>query len=137
MICHFVYLFFVYFCFVRCPAGQIQNGHDSPNRAECVYDTDCFGVNKCLNGGTCVASKTPWVTTRSSTCMCPPFFDGVRCEIVTDATYVLSGGKDFVIIIIFALAILLSKFCLFCFVLFCFVTAMIILKGKFEKTEHP
>jgi hypothetical protein len=39
--------------------------------------------------------------------MCPPFFDGVRCEIVTDATYVLSGGKDFVIIIIFALAILL------------------------------
>ena len=108
---HFVYLFFVYFCFVRCPAGQIQNGHDSPNRAECVYDTDCFGVNKCLNGGTCVASKTPWVTTRSSTCMCPPFFDGVRCEIVTDATYVLSGGKDFVIIIIFALAILLSKFC--------------------------
>ena len=112
----FVYYFWFHFCFVRCPAGQIQNGHDSPNRAECVYDTDCFGVNKCLNGGTCVASKTPWVTTRSSTCMCPPFFDGVRCEIVTDATYVLSGGKDFVIIIIFALAILLSKFCLFCFV---------------------
>ena len=64
--------------------------------------------------------------------MCPPFFDGVRCEIVTDATYVLSGGKDFVIIIIFALAILLSKFCLFCF-----VTAIIVLKVKFEKTEHP
>ena len=81
-----------------------------------------------------MASKTPWVTTRSSTCMCPPFFDGVRCEIVTDATYVLSGGKDFVIIIIFALAILLSKFC---FVLFYFVTAIIILKVKFEKTEHP
>merc|ERR1712223_1231112 len=86
-----------------CPAGQIRV---SPDRAECVYDTDCFGVNKCLNGGTCV-SQTPFQTGRSSACICPPFFDGVRCEIVTDATYVLSGGKDFVIIIIFALAILL------------------------------
>ena len=105
----FIYFFCSIFCFIsfhiRCPAGQIRV---SPDRAECVYDTDCFGVNKCLNGGTCV-SKTPFATS-TSTCICPPFFDGARCEIVTDAKYVITGGKDFVIIIIFSLAILLSKF---------------------------
>ena len=101
----FCSIFCSIFFHIRCPAGQIRV---SPDRAECVYDTDCFGVNKCLNGGTCV-SKTPFATS-TSTCICPPFFDGARCEIVTDAKYVITGGKDFVIIIIFSLAILLSKF---------------------------
>ena len=102
---NFLFYFLFYFFHIRCPAGQIRV---SPDRAECVYDTDCFGVNKCLNGGTCV-SKTPFAAS-TSTCLCPPFFDGARCEIVTDAKYVITGGKDFVIIIIFSLAILLSKF---------------------------
>ena len=96
--------YFVYFSF-RCPAGQIRV---SPDRAECVYDADCFGVNTCLNGGTCV--KEYLYSGRQSFCHCPLNFEGPRCEISTDQTVYLSGGKDFVIIIIFALATLLSKF---------------------------
>ena len=110
----FVYIFvcFIYFIFpFRCPVGQIRV---SPDRAECVYDADCFGVNTCLNGGTCI--KEYLYSGRPSFCHCPLNFEGPRCEISTDQTIYLSGGKDFVIIIIFALAILLSKFGLFCLV---------------------
>lgn len=106
----FVYLRFLFLFTFRCPVGQKRSG---PDGNDCVYDADCFGVNKCLNGGTCV--KDPPFYGLSSVCLCPPFFEGPRCELATDATYVLSGGKDFVIIIIFALAILLSKFWFFCF----------------------
>ena len=90
--------------------GQIRA---SPERAECVYDSDCFGVNRCLNGGTCISEKG---YSGHTLCLCPSFFEGPRCDIATDKTYVLTGGRDFIIIIIFAIATLLSKFCFVVFI---------------------
>lgn len=106
------FTFFILFLLIlfRCPAGQIRV---SPDRAECVYDADCFGVNTCLNGGTCI--KEYLYSGRPSFCLCPINYEGPRCEISTDQTVYLSGGKDFVIIIIFALATLLSKFLVYHF----------------------
>ena len=107
-LCFVSYVFiFVCFCLHRCPVGQIRL---SPDRSECVFDSDCFGVNTCLNGGTCIAAHPYSIYATESSCLCPPFYEGLRCEIITDQNYVITGGKDFVIIIIFALAILLSKF---------------------------
>ena len=74
-------------------------------------------MNQCLNGGTCISENGftgptfsgPGISTRTL-CLCPPFYEGARCEIVTDKNITLTGSRDFVIIIIFAIASLLSKF---------------------------
>ena len=102
----------MFLCFYRCPDGQVRA---SPERAECVYDSDCFGVNQCLNGGTCISengfSGSGYSISGRTLCLCPPFFEGARCEIATDGrTVILTGSRDFIIIIIFAIATLLSKF---------------------------
>ena len=114
----FVFLFSLTFFFrsffCRCPEGTIRA---TPERAECVFDSDCFGVNQCLNGGTCISENGftgptfsgPGISARTL-CLCPPFYEGARCEIVTDKNITLTGSRDFVIIIIFAIASLLSKF---------------------------
>ena len=136
MITYLLYLFI--FClffsflsfFFRCPLGQIRA---SPERAECVFDSDCFGVNQCLNGGTCISESDFRFATsgsgrsisggrsltsgtfhgsrsRSRTfCRCPASFEGQRCETVK-GPITLNANRDFVIIIIFAIATLLSKF---------------------------
>ena len=113
MFSFFLHFFFVFFS-CRCPEGTIRA---TPERAECVFDSDCFGVNQCLNGGTCISENGftgptfsgPGISTRTL-CLCPPFYEGARCEIVTDKNITLTGSRDFVIIIIFAIASLLSKF---------------------------
>ena len=82
-----------------CPLGLILIG------AECVPVGDCFWSNECLNGGTCVRSPE----TLEAVCQCPPFYEGLLCEIATDKSFTIVGGRDFIIVIIFALMALLSK----------------------------
>ena len=129
-----LFIFCLFFSFLsfffRCPLGQIRA---SPERAECVFDSDCFGVNQCLNGGTCISESDFRFATsgsgrsisggrsltsgtfhgsrsRSRTfCRCPASFEGQRCETVK-GPITLNANRDFVIIIIFAIATLLSKF---------------------------
>ena len=73
--------------------------------AECVPVGDCFWSNECLNGGTCVRSQE----SLEAVCNCPPFYEGLLCEIATDKSFTIVGGRDFIIIIIFGLMALLSK----------------------------
>ena len=100
----FLFLFFISFLF-SCPLGLILIG------AECVPVGDCFWSNECLNGGTCVRSQD----SLEAICTCPPFFEGLLCEIATDKSFTIVGGRDFIIVIIFGLMALLSKI-LFCFI---------------------
>ena len=96
----FFYFFYFFFrCLFSCPLGLILIG------AECVPVGDCFWSNECLNGGTCVRSPE----TLEAVCQCPPFYEGLLCEIATDKSFTIVGGRDFIIIIIFGLMALLSK----------------------------
>jgi len=94
-----IFLFYFAFVLFSCPLGLMLIG------AECVPVGDCFWSNECLNGGTCVRSQD----SLEAVCNCPQFYEGLLCEIATDKSFTIVGGRDFIIIIIFGLMALLSK----------------------------
>lgn len=100
---YFLYLvnFVLFRFFFSCPEGQRRLG-----ATQCIDEDECEYPDICLNGGTCINLSDR----NHFRCACPPSWDGRYCEQPAPPAVVLVGGKDFIIVFVFCVISLLSKY---------------------------
>ena len=97
----------VLFCIMfSCPVGQRRLG-----ASQCINEDECEHPGLCQNGATCINLSDR----RHFQCKCTPQWTGHYCTEPAPAGAILLGGKDFIIVFVFCVASLLSKFCFWIF----------------------
>lgn len=93
-----------YFTF-SCPVGQRRLG-----ATRCIDQDECEDPTLCSNGATCINLSSA----SRFRCICQAGWTGRYCD---EGAAVLMGGKDFIIVFVFCILSLLSKYSHF--ILFC------------------
>lgn len=97
----FVLVIFYFFIYFSCPVGQRRLG-----ATQCIDENECEDPGICQNGGTCINLSD----FRHFRCICPNSWSGAHCEELAAPAVVLAGGKDFIIVFVFCVLSLLSKY---------------------------
>jgi len=103
----FYFFIFLLLFIISCPEGQRRLG-----ATQCIDADECEHPDLCLNGGTCINLSDQ----NHFRCACPASWEGRYCEAPAPPAVVLVGGKDFIIVFVFCVISLLSKYLLFIFI---------------------
>ena len=92
-----MHILFFYFTF-SCPVGQRRLG-----ATRCIDQDECEDPTLCSNGATCINLSSA----SRFRCICQAGWTGRYCD---EGAAVLMGGKDFIIVFVFCILSLLSKY---------------------------
>ncbi len=98
---YFLSLMHRFYCFYllsSCPVGTRRLGS-----TRCIDQDECEDPTLCANGASCINLSD----SRRFRCLCSPGWTGRYCD---EGAAVLLGGKDFIIVFVFCIASLLSKY---------------------------